>query len=221
MPRIATPPLPRYAAFAVRYGDDPEPSIVAAELDLIHRRAVATRRQEFVLGRAAAHDALGAIGLDDGPILSGPHREPIWPRGVVGSISHSAGIAVALVAPSTRSEGIGIDIERLRHAPELEGQVPRPEEWTWLRGTTERDRATAVFALFSAKEAVFKAFFPRVGSIFGFEAASLHPSDTGYVGRLVAPIDPDYPPKRTFVVTSHWHDDVVLSSVILAGSEAR
>ncbi len=172
--------------------------------------------QRFAVGRAAAHDALAMMGWDDDPILVGLRREPVWPMGVVGSISHAWGVAVALVAPAESTDGVGIDVEAIRPIAELYDQVPRPEERSWLDAIVDvRERDAAVLELFSAKESIFKAFFPRVGELFGFEAASLVRSPSGFVGALVVPIDTDYPPDRSFEVTCIRTDDLVVTWLVL------
>lgn len=176
---------------------------------------VHSRREAFARGRAAAHAALRTLGLDRGPILSGPDREPLWWPGATGSISHAAGFGIALVAPTANTDGIGVDVEQLRHAPELWEQVPREEERRWLERLNPREREPGLLALFSAKESVFKAFFPRVRIFFGFEMASLVPDSLGFAGRLADGLDKDYPPERSFTVTCQWFEDIVLTSLVL------
>ncbi|MEV4420566.1 hypothetical protein AB0L40_11415 [Patulibacter sp. NPDC049589] len=73
-----------------RFGDDPAASVFPEEFVAV-RHAVETRRREFVTGRACAHRALAALGVPVVPIMSGPNREPLWPEGVVGSITHGSG----------------------------------------------------------------------------------------------------------------------------------
>jgi 4'-phosphopantetheinyl transferase EntD len=215
-PAIVPPPgLPSHASFAVSDPSEPVPTLARAERDLITEAMVPARRDALVRGRAAAHRALRAIGLDTGPILSGPNREPVWPSGATGAISHAAGSAVALVAPSTLTDGIGVDIETLRPAPELWNYVPRPEERAWIEQRPPGEQQAALLALFSAKESVFKAFFPRVESFFGFERAALTPTSSGFVARLTTGLDDAYPWGRTFYVSCGWFGDLVLTSVVL------
>ncbi len=142
-------------------------------------------------------------------------REPIWPDGVVGSIAHAAGRGVALVAPSERSDGVGIDLEARRPAPEFADLVPRAEERSWLDDLDDGEQRDALLALFSSNESIYKAFFPRVGTFFGFDAASLVPTQNGFTAQLVADLDPDYPPHRTFDVWCGWQGDLVLTRLIL------
>ena len=221
--RDITPPpgLPSFASFAVSYPSEPVPVVEAGERDLITDRMVPVRREAFARGRAAAHAALRGIGLDDGPILSGPNREPLWPDGATGAISHTAGFGVALVAPTVDTDGVGVDLEELRQTPELWDHLPRPEEREWLDRLDAAAREAAIVGLFSAKESVFKAFFPRVGTFFGFEQASLTPASHGFVARLMDGLDVDYPSERTFEITCDWFGDLVLTSVVLPKTPGR
>ena len=189
------------------------------ELATLHERAVPSRVLGFRLGRLAAHRALRQLGRDDGPILSGTAREPLWPPGIAGSISHSGTNAVALVAPSDHTDGVGIDIEERRPAPELAEQVPRSEEWDWIQDSPPERHDELVLALFSAKESIFKAFYPRVERFFGFEAASLVPAPGGFRARLVSDLDSKYPASRPFNVGCRWRGDFVLSWLILPRAE--
>jgi len=216
LPVIDTIDLPASVAFGVAQTEDsPTNRFADHELSLLSPGAVPNRVNAFRLGREAAHRALGQLGRDDRPISTGPNREPIWPPGVVGSISHTSEAGVALTGLLTTTVGLGIDIEARRHAPELRDQVPRPEERSWLNAHHPDEQEALLFALFSAKESIFKAFFPRVERFFGFEAASLKPIPGGFEARLVAPLDQEYPPDRTFTVGCKWEGDVVLTWVIL------
>jgi 4'-phosphopantetheinyl transferase EntD len=218
---IAPPPdLPSFAAFAVSPPSEPVPIVESGEEELLAASMVPARREAFSRGRAAAHAALRAINLDGGPVLSGSGREPLWPDGATGAISHAAGFGVALVAPSAHTDGVGVDLEERRNVPELWDHVPRPEERRWLEDLDATEREAALVALFSAKESVFKAFYPRVGSYFGFERASLAPTSSGFVGRLTDGLDHDYPSHRTFEITSASHGDLVLTAVVLPKTAA-
>src|SRR5271166_3899694 len=74
-------------------------------------RAVAKRRQEFAAGRQCARRALREFGVVDFPLGVGADREPLWPHGFVGSITHTAGICAAVVASQERYRALGVDAE--------------------------------------------------------------------------------------------------------------
>ncbi|WBC09298.1 4'-phosphopantetheinyl transferase superfamily protein [Micromonospora sp. WMMA1947] len=157
-------------AFADRPGETPYPG----EEDLV-ARAVATRRQEFVTARRCAREALARLGYAPAPIRPGPRREPVWPAGVVGSITHCTGYRAAAVAPAGALAGLGIDAEPHEPLPDgVAGVVTvagEPERLAALRAAdpaTHWDRL-----LFSAKESVYKAWYPLTGRWLGFEEAEL------------------------------------------------
>lgn len=132
-------------------------------------RAVDARRREFVTGRACAREALGRLGVGSTPIGSGARGEPLWPAGVVGSITHCAGYRASAVARARDIRWIGIDAEP--HAPLPAGVLDT------IAGADERRALPAAGAqdvawdrvLFSAKEAVFKAWYPLTRRSLGFD----------------------------------------------------
>lgn len=187
-----------------------------AELAMLHPRSVAARRAAFLAGRTAAHAALADLDRDVPSILMGSMRQPLWPSGTAGSLSHAGDVAVAMAAPLEHTGGVGIDIEMAQTAPELWDQVPIAAERRWLEAITDPDeRDRMLVALFSAKEALYKAFFPRVGTWFGFEAAALVPTRAGFAATFVEAVDDSYPPTRTLSIYSTWFGDVVRSWLVL------
>ena len=212
------PNIPAFARSSVVVRGETMQPLHPDEEAMVHPRAGLARRTSFRLGRSAAHRALASMGQDPGPILAGDAREPIWPPGVMGSISHTTDIGIALVAPERRTDGVGVDVEQRRHAPELESRIPRPEERKWLNDRPDAERSDALLALFSAKESIFKAFFPTVRSYFGFEAALLEPTTSGYAGRLIEPVSSEYPPDRSFDVGCEWFGATVVTWLVLPKS---
>ena len=68
--------------------------------------ATAKRRREFTETHLLAHEALRRIG-HDGPILKGSDGEPLWPSGIVGSLSHCPSLCVAAVGGKNPCRGSG------------------------------------------------------------------------------------------------------------------
>lgn len=118
------------------------------------------RRSAFSAGRTCARRALSEIGIKDFPILAGPCGEPLWPAGIVGSISHTNEYCLAAVAHSTAIRSIGIDVE-LAGCVETEvwHSVFTLDEIRHLRRQTPADRPLAATIRFSAKEAFFKFYY--------------------------------------------------------------
>src|SRR5262245_40707243 len=116
--------------------------------------------------------ALRKLGIAAVPILPGAARQPIWPRDVCGSITHCPGYSAAVVARKADIRSIGIDAEYRRKLGDgvLE-RISLPVERIWIDG------ATSLFPwellLFSAKERVFKVWYPLVGTWLGFRHARI------------------------------------------------
>ncbi len=107
------------------------------------------------------------------PIPTGERGEPQWPADVVGSITHCDGYRACAVARSSEIVSVGIDAEPNAGLPEdLLGDIARPEEMPWLhRLELERPEMHWDRLLFSAKESVYKAWFPLARRWLGFEDA--------------------------------------------------
>ncbi len=132
-------------------------------------RSVPTRAQEFAAGRLCARRALREFGVVDFPLLVGEQREPLWPAGFVGSITHTAGLCAAVVGERRRFAGIGVDAEIAgRVKPELWPRICVAEETSWLASLPEGERAAAATLVFAAKEAFYKAQFPLVHEWLNF-----------------------------------------------------
>ncbi|MFH9010870.1 enterobactin synthetase [Streptomyces sp. NPDC017943] len=121
----------------------------------------ARRRLEFLAGRWAARRALRAVGLDCGEIPRAG-RLPVFPPGAAASISHSAGIAVAVARGPGRDLPLGCDLE-LRPLPRGAARLVlrEDEEGLLSRGCRPTGTAWSVTELFSAKEAAWKALDVR------------------------------------------------------------
>lgn len=177
-------------------------------------RVLPSRRRDFTLGRHAARQALRRLGIPASPILTGERHEPLWPEGVVGAISHTAGVVTAVVALRSECGGIGIDIEeRRRYFPELVDLIAFGDERRAIRAAV--DPVAAAVELFSAKESIYKAFSPRVGRYFGFPAARISWVAAGIVARLTEPLDSQYPADRDIAVAAAWSHGFAITAVAL------
>jgi 4'-phosphopantetheinyl transferase EntD len=148
--------------------------------------AVDARRREFALGRTCARRALAALGYPPAAILRGPQREPLWPAGIVGSITHARGYCAVAVARHSEFASIGIDAEVHATLPDgVLDQISSAEERAHLH-TLPRTGAHWDCLLFSAKESIYKAWFPLAGRWLGFEDVTLtfDPDTESFVARL-------------------------------------
>lgn len=180
---------PEVSAVAMR-GDDPDLQALPEEEALLGE-AVAGRRAEFIAARHCARQALSALGAPGGPILRGPKREPLWPPGIVGSITHCTGYRAAAVARATDVLTIGIDAEP--HAPipnRVRQRVLDDAERTWLASAPSGIHWDRL--IFSAKESVYKAWYPLARRWLGFEEA--HIAIDSMAGTFYAHLLTDPPP---------------------------
>jgi 4'-phosphopantetheinyl transferase EntD len=122
------------------------------------------RRREFTAGRVCAREALRRLGVEGHALLPGVRRAPVWPVGIVGSITHCAGFCAAAVVRAVRLAGIGLDAEVVRPLPEeIVAMVGRAEELEELGVGAAPWVAHGPLLLFSAKESVYKAWYPLTG----------------------------------------------------------
>ncbi|MFJ4778920.1 4'-phosphopantetheinyl transferase [Streptomyces sp. NPDC088762] len=166
--------LPRVAVSAEAFGDPPEATLYPGE-EAIVARAVASRRREYTTARHCARLALRDLGHAPVAIPTGEKGEPVWPPGVVGALTHCSGYRAAALAPAARITALGIDAEP--HVPLPDGvleAVARPEELSHL-GALRRCAPEVHWdrLLFSAKESVYKAWFPLARRRLDFTDATL------------------------------------------------
>jgi 4'-phosphopantetheinyl transferase EntD len=156
------------------FRDDPGDEVFTGEEGVVGN-AVLSRRREFVTARRCAREALGSLGHPAVPIGRGPGREPLWPSGVVGSITHCDGYRAAMVAPAGVLAGVGLDAEP--NAPLDESVIPMvrsPAEAERMAGLYHADSTVAWDRLlWSAKESVYKVWYPLTGRWLDFLDADL------------------------------------------------
>lgn len=149
-------------------------------------RAVPKRRAEFAAGRRAARRALADLGHAPVALSVGPNRAPVWPEHVTGSITHDAGWALAGAASTRDVRSLGLDLTQAMALPEgVREQVLRHPDEVGLNDLSAR-------AVFSAKEAIYKALAPSVGQVFGFSVVAVRPDvEAGHFdARLIHPLGP-------------------------------
>ncbi|MFI0227493.1 4'-phosphopantetheinyl transferase [Streptomyces lydicus] len=158
------------------YGDDEgDQAPLYPEEQAVVARAVDKRRREFAAVRACARRAMEKLGVPPQPVLPGEHGAPRWPESLLGSMTHCDGYRAAALVRATDLASLGIDAEP--HLPLPDGvlqpvALPAEQERLALLAA----RLPAVHwdrLLFSAKESVYKAWFPLTGKRLGFEEADI------------------------------------------------
>ncbi|MPZ65265.1 MAG: 4'-phosphopantetheinyl transferase superfamily protein [Pseudonocardiaceae bacterium] len=151
--------------------------------------AIPARRREFAAARGCARRALAELGIEPVAILPGDRREPCWPPGVVGSLTHCTGYCAAAVAGEDEIAALGIDAEINEVLPEgVHDSVATSNERDLLRTLAQRDPTVCWDrVLFSAKESVYKAWYPMARRWLGFLDVALHidPAAGTFTARIV------------------------------------
>jgi 4'-phosphopantetheinyl transferase EntD len=179
--------LPGGVVVVEAFEDLPGEMAFPGEEDLV-ANAVEGRRREFVTARRCAREALAELGHAPAAIRSGPKREPQWPAGVVGSITHTAGFRAAAVAPRSIFASLGIDSEQNGPLPNgIEESITvagEPEMLAALDSAFPETQWSRL--LFSAKESIYKAWYPLTSRWLGFEDArvTIDPAGT-FAARLL------------------------------------
>jgi 4'-phosphopantetheinyl transferase EntD len=182
-------------------------------------RSVPKRQREFTTVRLCARGALEELGYPPQPLLPGRRGAPGWPEGVVGSMTHCAGYRAAVVARARDVVSAGIDAEPNEPLPDgVLKSISLPVERKRLAAL--RAGAPRVWwdrLLFSAKESVFKTWYPLTGSELGFEEAEIEPDpDAGtFSARLLVP-GPMVEGRRVEVFSGRWltRNGLVVTAIV-------
>ncbi|MGP0022711.1 MAG: 4'-phosphopantetheinyl transferase family protein [Streptosporangiaceae bacterium] len=182
--------LPPEVAAVESFGDMLD-IVLFPEEEAVLVRAVDKRRREFTTARSCARAALATLGLPPAPIVPGPRGAPQWPPEVVGSMTHCAGYRAAAVARDRDVLTIGLDAEPDDRLPEgvLDAIATADERARLCALASAAPEPSWDRLLFSAKESVYKAWFPLTRRWLGFEEAAItiNPSDGTFTARLLVP----------------------------------
>lgn len=210
--------LPPHRVIAC-FSDYQEPATPLYEVERAYISGSSKARlREFSVGRACARRGLVLLGRAAGAIPSDGYRAPVWPHGIVGSISHCRGLCGAAVGQRNEAlNSIGMDIEERRAvSPDLADIICLPEERAWLSSFSSVQSRDALTAIFSAKEAFYKCIHPVTGLIFGFDAVLIDVDFSG--GRFRATLQTPLPPlPATYRMTGEIRlsDDHVITAITL------
>jgi len=185
-----------------------EGSWTAPHIDIPSLKGAGPKRKlDFLAGRYCALKALESLGLQDADsheLGIGANRAPLWPKGWVGSITHTGGFASAAVARTDLVLNLGLDSERLMDAQTLADVVPlalHPCEKELWRKRLQSSLGFECFVtlLFSAKESIFKCLNPLVGEFFDFHDVEILQIDLeaqAFSAKLLRPLSPAFPEGR-------------------------
>lgn len=195
---------PHGVVAAVNIPDSPEPvpdevlaGLPVAESE--YARSLRGYRQvQFVGGRIALRECCSILGVRAGALLPNDRGAAVVPAGLVGSVSHKATLAIAMVAGSGRGT-LGVDLED--YGPPRMGIAPRvltARELAEIADLPDGRRWISTLLRFSLKEAIYKALDPYVRRYVGFHEAEVTPDLHGaaQVALTLTPPrpSPDSPP---------------------------
>jgi enterobactin synthetase component D len=134
------------------------------------RHATQKRQREFLAGRWCAEQALRCLGADSTHVAMAGDRAPVWPDGVVGSITHTGDFAAAAVAWADDIAGLGIDSEQIIDPAAARdiADICMVDEAALFKAAHGRSFCEFCTFVFSAKEAVFKCLFPLTRKFLEF-----------------------------------------------------
>ncbi|MEU4176697.1 4'-phosphopantetheinyl transferase superfamily protein [Streptomyces sp. NPDC026589] len=166
---------------ATRAETVPEGTLFPEEEALV-AKSVAKRRNDFATARACARRAMAGLGLPPVAVLHGHRGRPLWPEGIVGSLTHCEGYRAAALARAKGVLSLGIDAEP--HAPLPAGvrelvTLPAERRRIGLPAPAGESEIHWDRVLFSAKESVFKTWYPVTGIELDFIQADLTFQQTG------------------------------------------
>ncbi|OZD55618.1 hypothetical protein CH252_07125 [Rhodococcus sp. 06-1477-1B] len=180
--------LPAGARAVEEFGDTPAGPLFPDEEQIV-ADAVPRRRDEFGAVRRCARGALAELGHSPVAILPGPGGAPVWPEGVVGSMTHCVGYRAAVVADRAHLPTIGIDAEPDEPLPhDVLPVIARPVEIARFGAAASLRGVRWDRLLFSAKESVYKAWYPLTGRWLDFDDVELtpHPHLRRFSARVLA-----------------------------------
>ncbi|NOT80044.1 MAG: 4'-phosphopantetheinyl transferase superfamily protein [Bacteriovoracaceae bacterium] len=164
--------LKREDFFSSDYQALKESIILSPEVLSFHPKRI----EEFLLGRMCA--SMAHSKYFNRPLFELPYsvdRSPLWPLGVVGSITHNRDYVSAAVGSSEFLKGVGIDLEILgRTKLELKSHITNSLD---LKSHANLANEELLTLIFSIKESLYKALYPQVHQFFGFLDAAVSEID--------------------------------------------
>jgi 4'-phosphopantetheinyl transferase EntD len=191
-------------------------------------RAIPKRRREFTAGRVCARAALARLGIRDFPLLAGPDRSPVWPAGIVGSLSHCGDYCGVAVVRRGSIVGVGLDVERARP---LQGRVVEiictDVERERLEALSDLPAGLWAMIVFSAKESTYKCCHPLMKTYLDFHDVEIDflPEAGTFTARVLRARGTDGGPAlpgiRTLRGRFSWNDAHVFAGVTLTAPELQ
>lgn len=139
------------------------------------------RLNEFVTARRLARDLLDPSERNSLLERDEKSGAPVWPSGVVGSITHCKELCSVAISENGTLNSLGIDLEKTkrvqsRFLSKIASEHEAKEMESYLY-ENEFSTDVALAAIFSAKEAFYKFQYPLTGAWLGFRDVEIQISD--------------------------------------------
>ena len=213
---------PGVAAAELRAPGDP--ALLDPEEALIVARAVPKRVGEFAAGRLCARSALARFGIASFAVRMARDRQPLWPAGLVGSITHTQGFCAAVIGEQARFVGLGLDTENAEAvSPGLWPSICVAEELAWIASLPAAQRTRAATLVFAAKEAFYKGQYPSTSEWLSFSDLRIVPLEWAMLqGSFRVEVQRASGSSRPLRAAYRFHEDFVSAGVaLLRGSSAE
>jgi 4'-phosphopantetheinyl transferase EntD len=194
------------------------PALPAEEAHIL--RAVPKRQREYRAGRHCARQVLAQLGQNGFALCPGKGREPLWPAGIVGSITHSHEACYVAATHHGGVIGIGIDLERRTDTDtDIERLICTPTERAWLEAQQPEPlrRQELMRLMFSAKECIHKVYYPLNAYTLDFLDAEIDLSVTTgqFSGRILNPAAVEAYPLRQVQGQLTWDEEFLYTVIVL------
>ncbi len=161
--KISTPFTSQDIAFSMVGKEEMNPvlKLLEQEKTILSGKESIKWQEEYARGRMAGREALIKLGAPrDSFIMRGESGEPLWPKGFLGSISHSGGMGVACVSRAENYLGLGIDLENYKKKRQLGifKKIATEHELAWISEDESEVQKRGVL-IFSIKESIYKAVY--------------------------------------------------------------
>lgn len=135
------------------------------------------RRREFIRRCYLFHRT-----YEKKPLCSESTGEPVWPDSLKGSVTHKAGHVGIVSTLKPDIVGLGIDLEATTKMHKgLYSKICDGDEIELLKNVKSFDLNDCMTAVFSAKEALYKAVYPIGKKFFYFNHAKVTHFDIDYI----------------------------------------
>ncbi|MBF0246381.1 MAG: 4'-phosphopantetheinyl transferase superfamily protein [Planctomycetes bacterium] len=166
----------------------------------------------FTLSRGAAHECLRALGARELEIGRGRDRQPLWPEAFVVSITHTTGLAAAVVGRAGEFRSLGVDVEACDREinPAIRTRICSPEELEIFD-----DCPRTLLSVLGAKESIYKACYPLGGVRLFFGDVVLEAVSGGFNCHLKRQVAPELEVGSLIEVRQRIRDGMLYSAVHL------